>query len=280
MVNNQHDLLSGEMVFLTGKDTPLVDLEWIKAKHNLDCIWPETTAPAALQAVLREKFLDGGNTLVRKAKGSRTYCVVREDVDEDNNTYTSTSSYRVDDDGRVSELVPTKFTEDGFHWEPDQDLSNQVADKMLICFSRRITSTLFKAMQKTFSATRVNRGAFFVPASKLEAWGEFCDDWHKHSNCSISRIQSGCDENTVKAVTQSARLDLAKRWDDCKKAIKENDERVVSQSVKDTRKKVLDAELRDIERVCLELDKSFGLAKSMLDEIKGTVDLEAALNLL
>ncbi len=274
MVNNQHDLLSGEMVFLTGKDTPLVDLEWIKAKHNLDCIWPETTAPAALQAVLREKFLDGGNTLVRKAKGSRTYCVVREDVDEDNNTYTSTSSYRVDDKGTVSKLTPEGI------WKERLGLTTQVIDKMSICFSRRITSTLFKAMQKTFSATRVNRGAFFVPASKLEAWGEFCDDWHKHSNCSISRIQSGCDENTVKAVTQSARLDLAKRWDDCKKAIKENDARVVSQSVKDTRKKVLDAELRDIERVCLELDKSFGLAKSMLDEIKGTVDLEAALNLL
>lgn len=275
MVNNNHDLLSGEMVFLSSKDTPFDKLEEVKFMHNLECDWIETTAPAALQAVLREKFLDGGNTLVRKAKGSRTYCVVREDVDEDNNTYTSTRSYRVDDEGTVA-----KLHNDTGIWITKSALSLEVIDKMKICFSRRITSQLFKGMQKTFAATRVNRGAYFIPASKLEAWDKFCSDWHAMTNCSISRIQSGCDENTVKAVTESARLDLAKRYDDCKKAIKENDARDAKQYVKDNRKKILDAELQEIERVCLELDKSFNLAKSMLDEIKGTVELEAALNLL
>lgn len=275
MVNNTHDLVSGEMVFLSSKDTPLDTLNEVATLHNLDVHWLETTAPAALQSVLRETFLDGGNTLVRKAKGSRTYCVVREDVDEDNNTYTSTRSYRVDDNGDV-----TKLTSNGLHWLPKSNLSNQVANKMKMCFARRITSSLVKAMMKTFCATRVSRSAYFIPASKLEAWNKFCIDWHKMTECSISRIQSGCDENTVKAVTESARLDLAKRYDDCKKAIKENDEREATQSSKDRRKLILDAELAEIERVCKELDGSFNLAKSMLDEIKGTVDLEAALNLL
>lgn len=280
MVNNTHDLVSGEMIFLSSKDTPLDTLNEVATLHNLDVHWLETTAPAALQAVLRETFLDGGNTLVRKAKGSRTYCVVREDVDEDNNTYTSTRSYRVDDDGNVTELTPTAMTNNGFHWEPHKAFSVQTKDKMKMCFARRITSSLVKAMQKTFCATRVSRSAYFIPASKLEAWNKFCSDWHRLTECSISRIQSGCDENTVKAVTESARLDLAKRYDDCKKAIKENDEREATQSSKDRRKLILDAELAEIERVCKELDGSFNLAKSMLDEIKGTVDLEAALNLL
>lgn len=275
MVDNQHDLLSGEMVFLTSRDSLFEKLEQVKADHNLECEWTETTPAAALQAVLRETFLDGGNTLIRKAKGSRTYCVVREDVDEDNNTYKSTRSYRVDDNGDV-----TKLSMNGHHWLPKANLSDEVKDKMKVCFSRRITSSLFKAMQKTFYATRVSRGAYFIPASKLQAWDAFCRDWHRMTNCSISRIQSGCDENTVKAVTESARLDLAKRYDDCKKAIKENDEREATQSSKDKRKMILDAELAEIERVCIELDSSFNLAKSMLDKIKGTVDLEAALNLL
>lgn len=277
MVNKQHDLISGEMVFMKSTTTPIATLEELMADNNLSGEWLHARPAQALQHVLRAEFLSGGEYMVRKTAGHNTFEVVRvRDLSEARNKYRNIATYRTNAHGQVEKLDDWSASK----WIPaPATMTLEVQRVMECCLGLRVSSCLFKVMQANFGAVRVSRGAYFIPAAHLEKWNKFANDWISKTSNELSRIQSGCDSNTAIAVVGGAKEDLQKRYNDTQKAIKENDSRKVCKS-QQKRKSHLAKELMAIEQTAIDMGKAFSVAITLADEIKSDAKLEQALALI
>ena len=283
MVNKQHDLVSGEMVFLSSTTTRLDKLNELSKRHHLDAKWLETTPAQALKHCLSKEFLGKGKTMIRKAQGVATFCVVNEsNLTNRVNSYEQNLTYRAKPDGRVikSVCVDNVFGE----WRTCDDMTKAVQEVMECSLGLRVSTYLYKVMAANFGALRISRGAYFVPALHLEAWGKFANDWTQETDNKISRIQSGRDANTAAAVCTGAKEDLKKRYNEVQAMIAEVDSRskidpvIVTASAK--RKLVLHARLVEIETAAKDMSKAFGLAIDLADEIVDEAKLEQVLALI
>ena len=282
MVNKEHDLISGEMIFLSSTTTPMAKLDDLSKRHNLDCDWLKTTPAQALKHVLTKKFMGNGKTMIRKAAGTATFCVVNEtNLTNRVNSYDQNQTYRAKSDGRVimSTCVDNVFGE----WRTCDDMTKSVQEVMECSLGLRVSTYLYKCMAANFGALRISRGAYFVPSMHLEAWGKFANDWVNETDNKISRIQSGCDANTAVAVCTGAKEDLKKRYDEVQAMIAEVDSRpdlpeTANQRAK--RKVELHARLVAIETAAKEMSKVFGLAIDIADEIIDEAKLEQVLALI
>ncbi len=221
---------------------PLETLKEVCDRHGVAFTWREYSAYKALQDGLKDRHRGNNQTLVRPGAG-KTVNVVAEKVDESGNEYESTQVFDIDDNWRVAMST-------GHDADEERIVKTCVDRYKGMVGGSYVGRGLASVILQKFSATRVrqNGGAYFVPASRLDAWAQFADDMAQSTGVQIYRVACGVDENSAHAVMATAKEDLEARYKDALSRLAELEEG------DDKRKPVLE-ELEQVKKVAANIDK-------------------------